>query len=99
MSAVAAQLRVPFAFRLGNASRTAVYVVLSIALGVLHVLLMLPLLALRSEDVWRLADHERKLANRFLRAHIPPLPEVRVQLDYSDDQIQIRSSSRIDLST
>jgi len=50
--------------------------VAGLGLGVLHVLLLLPLLAFRPDYVWRLADLERKAANRFLRGHIPPLPAI-----------------------
>jgi signal transduction histidine kinase len=74
MSAVPVPARIGFTLRLENAARTAIYVLVSLPLGLLHLLLILPLLALRPEDVWRLADLERKTANRFLHAHIPPLP-------------------------
>jgi signal transduction histidine kinase len=79
MNAVSVELRTPFALRarLESAARTAGYVVVSLALGVLHLLLLLPLLVFSSEALWRLADLERKAANRFLRAHIPPLPARR----------------------
>jgi signal transduction histidine kinase len=79
MSAVGTNLRVPLALgtRIRDAGRTAAYLVVSLGLGILDVVVMLPLLALRSGDVWRLADLERKAANRFLRARIPPLPSGR----------------------
>jgi hypothetical protein len=54
-----------------------VYIVVSLALGAVHLVLLLPLPALRSELVWRLADLERKAANRFLRTHLPRLPADR----------------------
>jgi len=67
--------RTPFAVRarLDSAGRTAAYLVSGLLLGITHLVLLLPLLALRAENVWRLADLERKAANRFLSAHIPPL--------------------------
>jgi len=76
VSVVATDVRVPFVVlaRLESACRTAAYLAVSVLLGVVHVVLLLPLLVFRSEDVWRLADLERKAANRFLRAHIPALP-------------------------
>jgi signal transduction histidine kinase len=75
VSVLTTEVRRPldFGLRLESAGRMAAYVLVSLALGVLHVVLMLPLLVFRSEYVWRLADLERKAANRFLRAHIPPL--------------------------
>ncbi len=79
MSAVPVLVRAPFAVRgrLESAARSAAYISVALALGVVHVVLLLPLLVLRSEDVWRLADLERKAANRFLHAHVPPLPSGR----------------------
>jgi signal transduction histidine kinase len=67
--------RTPFGLRarLDSAGRTAAYLLVGLFLGIAHLVLLLPLLALRAENVWRLADLERKAANRFLRAHIPPL--------------------------
>jgi signal transduction histidine kinase len=60
--------------RLDSAGRTALYTAICLVLGILHLLLLLPLLAVRSDGVWRLAELERKAGNRFLRAHIPPMP-------------------------
>jgi signal transduction histidine kinase len=75
VSVLSAEVRRSFEFRLRleSAGRTAAYVLVSVALGVLHLVLLLPLLVFRSDYVWRLADLERKAANRLLRAHIPPL--------------------------
>jgi signal transduction histidine kinase len=79
MSAVSVPIRAHFDLRvrLRSAARAAAYVVVSLALGVVHLFLLLPLLVFRSEAVWRLADLERKAANRFLRAQIPPLASRR----------------------
>jgi len=76
VNATVVTVRTPFGVgaRLENAARTAAYIVVALALGVVHLVALLPLLALRSEEVWRLADLERKAANRLLRAHVPPLP-------------------------
>jgi signal transduction histidine kinase len=63
-----------FRRRLDSAGRTALYTAICLALGSLHLLVLLPLLAVRSNGVWRLAELERKAGNRFLRAHIPPMP-------------------------
>jgi len=76
VSAVTVDAGVPLALRsrLESAGRTALYIVICLALGILHLLLLLPLLVLRSDGVWRLAELERKAGNRFLRTHIPPMP-------------------------
>ena len=83
----------PFALRerLESAARSVLYIPAALALGVLHGVFLLPLLVLRSEDMWRLADLERKLANRLLRAHVPPLPSGRAP----DRQVLVLLSLRL----
>jgi signal transduction histidine kinase len=72
----------PLALRdhVGGALRAAAYVVLALPLGALHLVALLPFLALEPAGLWRLADLERKLANRLLDAHIPALPYRRMEV-------------------
>jgi signal transduction histidine kinase len=63
-----------------GALRTAVYLLLALPLGVLHLLALLPVGLLSPAGLWRLAELERKLANRLLDAHIPPLPYRRMEI-------------------
>ena len=63
-----------------GAMRAALYLALALPLGLLHLVALLPFLALEPAGLWRLADLERKLANRLLRARIPPLPYRRMEI-------------------
>ena len=75
---------------LRDAGRTVAYLLLGIPYGLVSLLLIggglvlsavlsllwigLPLLALVGTLAWRLAEEERRQANRLLDAHLPPLP-------------------------
>ena len=82
MSVTAFAADEPLALRghLGGAVRATVYLVLALPLGLLHLVALLPFLALEPAGLWRLADLERKLANRLLGAHIPALPYRRMEI-------------------
>ncbi|MBD0328674.1 MAG: hypothetical protein ICV64_01010 [Thermoleophilia bacterium] len=62
-----------------GAARTAVYILLALPLGVVHLVALLPLAVVSPAALWRLAEVERTLANRLLGARIPPLPYRRAE--------------------
>jgi signal transduction histidine kinase len=64
--------------RVVGASRTVVYLLLAIPLGLAGVL-SLPALSAGSSLPWRLATRERRLANVALRARLPQLPPVETE--------------------
>ena len=69
--------RLDLRLRVEHAARTCAYLLIATVLGIVHLLALPPLLLLGSEHIWRLAERERKLANRLLHGRIPPLPYPR----------------------
>jgi signal transduction histidine kinase len=63
-----------FGTRLGAAARAALYFVLGVPLGAVYLLVLIPALIFWPTLTWRLAELERRLANRLLLARIPALP-------------------------
>jgi signal transduction histidine kinase len=72
---VDAAAREPLALRarLSHTGRTGAYVVLTLVLGIVGVLTLVPLLVGAAGPSWRVAALERRLANSFLEARIRPL--------------------------
>jgi signal transduction histidine kinase len=60
--------------RVGGAARAALYLVVGVPLGVVHLLVLVPAVIFWPTLTWRLAELERRLANRVLLARIPALP-------------------------
>jgi signal transduction histidine kinase len=60
--------------RLAGAGQAAAYVVAALALGLVHLVAVVPLALADRRTLWRLAGLERTLANRLLHARVPPLP-------------------------
>ena len=79
-AAVAADERLALLDHGAGAARTALYLLLALPLGLLHLGALLPVALISPAGLWRLAELERKLANRLLNAHIPPLPYRRMEI-------------------
>jgi signal transduction histidine kinase len=78
-AAVAADERLALRGHGAGAVRTAVYLLLALPLGLVHLGALLPVALISPAGLWRLAELERTLANRLLNAHIPPLPYRRME--------------------
>ena len=73
-AAFAAEERLALRGHGADAARAALYLLLALALGLVHLAALLPLALISPAGLWRLAELERTLANRLLAAHVPPLP-------------------------
>ena len=77
MTAVgAAQPGIDLRWHLRAAGRTLLYLLLALPYGLGYLILAPPASVLRRRVFWRLAEVERRQANRRLDAHLPPVPFV-----------------------
>jgi signal transduction histidine kinase len=67
------EARFPLGRHLRAAGRTLLFLVIGIVVGIACIPVLIPVLVGRRGPAFRLLGVERTLANRFLRAHIPPL--------------------------
>jgi hypothetical protein len=90
MTAIRAPRGLELPRHLALAGRTLLYLLLGLAYGVTYLVVVggglllgavlsivwigLPLLAAVARLVWQLAEGERRIANRWLDAHLPPVP-------------------------